>query len=118
MSWGFWLRGTWDLSPLTRDLNLYRCIGRQSLTHWTTREVLKSLLFKVTPLCTVCWGQPKSVQEDRDNSGRSHISMTCYNDQCYNDHVRMKSQGVMASRKSPEITVPAQKFLSQSVVVV
>ena len=43
MFWGFWLRGTWDLSPLTRDLNLYPCIGRQSLTHWTIKEVLEVL---------------------------------------------------------------------------
>ena len=35
----FWLRGMWDLSPPTRDRTLTPCIGKQSLNHWTTREV-------------------------------------------------------------------------------
>ena len=29
----------WDLSSLTRDGTCTLCIGRQSLNHWTTREV-------------------------------------------------------------------------------
>ena len=35
----FWLRGVWDLSSLTRDRTHTPCIGRQSLSHWTSREV-------------------------------------------------------------------------------
>ena len=35
----FWLRGMWDLSSLTRDQTRTPCIGRQSLNHWTAREV-------------------------------------------------------------------------------
>ena len=35
----FWLQGMWDLSSPTRDWILTPCIGRQSLNHWTTREV-------------------------------------------------------------------------------
>ena len=34
---GTW--GIWDLSPVTRDQTCTSCIGRQSLNHWTTREV-------------------------------------------------------------------------------
>ena len=36
---GFWLRGMWDLSSLTRDRTRTPCIGRRSLNHWTAREV-------------------------------------------------------------------------------
>ena len=32
-------RGTWDLTSLTRDQTGVPCIGRQSLNHWTSREV-------------------------------------------------------------------------------
>ena len=32
-----------DLSSLTWDLTHIPCIGRQSLNHWTTREVLETL---------------------------------------------------------------------------
>ena len=35
----FWPPGTWDLSSLTGDQTRSPCIGRQSLNHWTTREV-------------------------------------------------------------------------------
>ena len=38
---GFWPRGMWDCSSLTRDRTCTLCIGRQSLNHWTTREVPK-----------------------------------------------------------------------------
>ena len=37
--WFLWPRGMWDLSSLTRDPTHTPCIGRQSLNHWTTREV-------------------------------------------------------------------------------
>ena len=32
-------RGMWDLSSWTRDRTRTPCIGRQSLNHWTAREV-------------------------------------------------------------------------------
>ena len=35
----FWPQGLWDLSSLTRDQICTLPIGRQSLNHWTTREV-------------------------------------------------------------------------------
>ena len=35
----FWLQGMWDLSSPTRDQTHTRCIRRESLNHWTTREV-------------------------------------------------------------------------------
>ena len=35
----FWPQGMWDLSFWTRDWTCTPCIGRQSLNHWTTREV-------------------------------------------------------------------------------
>ena len=34
----------WHLSSLTRDQTDTPCIGRQSLNHWTTREVPTVLL--------------------------------------------------------------------------
>ena len=37
----FWPQGMWDLSSLTRDHTCSSCIGRQSLNHWTAREVPK-----------------------------------------------------------------------------
>ena len=35
----FWPWGMWDLSSPTRDWTHTPCIGRQSLNHWTAREV-------------------------------------------------------------------------------
>ena len=35
----FWPGGLWDLRSLTRDRTRTPCIGRQSLNHWTAREV-------------------------------------------------------------------------------
>ena len=35
----FWLQGTWDLSFPTRDWTCTPCTGRQSLNHWSAREV-------------------------------------------------------------------------------
>ena len=35
----FWSQGMWDLSSPTRDRTHTPCIGRQSLNHWTAREV-------------------------------------------------------------------------------
>ena len=42
----FWPRGMWDLSSPTTDQTCTLCIGRQSLNHWTTREVPKFINFK------------------------------------------------------------------------
>ena len=39
----FWSQGMRDLSFLTRDRTCTPCIGRQSLNHWTTREVSRIL---------------------------------------------------------------------------
>ena len=36
----FWLQGMWDLSSPTWDCTCTRCTERQSLNHWTAREVL------------------------------------------------------------------------------
>ena len=36
---GFWPKGMWDLSSLTRGQTCTLYIGRQILKHWTTREV-------------------------------------------------------------------------------
>ena len=35
-----WPQGMWDLSSWTRDRTRAPCTGRQSPSHWTTREVL------------------------------------------------------------------------------
>ena len=37
----------WDLSALTRDRTHAPCIGRQSLNHWTAREVLEEVYFDI-----------------------------------------------------------------------
>ena len=42
----FWPRGTWYLSSLTRDWTRIPCIGRQSLNHWTAREITMWFLVK------------------------------------------------------------------------
>ena len=40
----FWPQGMWDLSSSTWDWTHTHCIGRQSINHWTTREVPDSFL--------------------------------------------------------------------------
>ena len=55
----FWLRGMWNLSSPTRDRTCTPCIGRQSLNHWTMREVpdlfnVASRLFSSCCTC-FCW---------------------------------------------------------------
>ena len=35
-----WPQGMWDPSSLTRDRSYTLCIKKQSLNHWTSREVL------------------------------------------------------------------------------
>ena len=52
----FWLRGMWDLSSLTRDWTHATCVGRQSLNHWTTREVLVEILKRFKTLTySICF---------------------------------------------------------------
>ena len=46
-----WPRGMWDLSSLTRDRTLTPCIGRQSLDHWTAREVPGFFFFLPLKCC-------------------------------------------------------------------
>ena len=41
----FWPRGIWDFSSPTRDRTWTPCFGRQSLNHWTGREVPKKAAF-------------------------------------------------------------------------
>ena len=41
----FWTGGMWYLSSPTRDRTCTPCIGRQSLNHWTTREVPLQVTF-------------------------------------------------------------------------
>ena len=43
-----WLQGKGDLTSLTRDPTHTPCIGRQSLKHWTAREVPASVIFGVS----------------------------------------------------------------------
>ena len=50
----FWPRGMWDLSSPTRDRTLTPCIGRQSLNHWTTREVPALLIFRSGKRLGIC----------------------------------------------------------------
>ena len=51
----------WDLSALTRDWTHTPCVERQSINHWTTREVPKiqffihSLFLLLEPLLCVGW---------------------------------------------------------------
>ena len=47
----FWPRGMWDLSSPTRGQTWTLCFGRQSLNHWTTREVLKPCYLNMYMLC-------------------------------------------------------------------
>ena len=42
----FWPGGMWDLSFPSRDRTCNLCIGRPSLKHWTTREILYCTHFK------------------------------------------------------------------------
>ena len=42
----FWSLGTLDLSSTTRDETHTPCVRRQSLNHWTTREIRKTCFFK------------------------------------------------------------------------
>ena len=43
----FWLWGMWVLSFPTRDRICTLCIGRQSLNHWTTRDVLPFVFLNI-----------------------------------------------------------------------
>ena len=46
---GFWPRGMWEFSFLTRARTCTPCIGRQILNPWTAREVLGQILFIIGP---------------------------------------------------------------------
>ena len=50
-----WPQDMWELSFPTRDWTHTLYIGRQSLNHWTTREVLKVTYFKISisPLSSI-----------------------------------------------------------------
>ena len=50
----FWSRGMWDLSSPTRDRTRTPCIGRQSLNHWTAREVPTSSVLE-TDIWEASW---------------------------------------------------------------
>ena len=41
----FWPQGMWGLSSLIRDVTHTLCRGRQSLNHWTAREVPEKTYF-------------------------------------------------------------------------
>ena len=43
----FWPQVLWDLSSQIRDQTHTPCIGRQSLNHWTAREVPVSIYWKI-----------------------------------------------------------------------
>ena len=45
----------WSLRSLTRDLTHNHCIGRQSLNHWTAREVPDEMLFLSTIQRKLLW---------------------------------------------------------------
>ena len=42
-----WPSGMWNLSSLTRDQTCTPRIGRQSLNHWTAREVPQIIFLKI-----------------------------------------------------------------------
>ena len=42
----FWLWGMWDLGSPTRDGTFMPWVGRQTLNHWTTREVPTRTFFR------------------------------------------------------------------------
>ena len=46
-TWAQLLCSTWDLSSLTRDRTQVPCTSRQTLSHWTTREVPRTLFLNV-----------------------------------------------------------------------
>ena len=68
----FWLWGMWNLNSLTGDQTFTPCIEKQSLNHWTTKEVpfvvvvvvvqsLRCVRFFVTP----CWDHELLIAELR-----------------------------------------------------
>ena len=44
----------WDLISLIRDRNSAPCIRRESLNHWTTREVSNLFLLIIYKLIVIC----------------------------------------------------------------
>ena len=55
LCFGFWSQGMWDLSALTRDEGHAPCIARQSLNHWTAKEIPTLLVLSDMSLCCCCW---------------------------------------------------------------
>ena len=58
----FWLQGMWDLSSPTRGETCIPCTGKQSLNHWTAREVPHVIIldsfkiyWKSWPLSSLIW---------------------------------------------------------------
>ena len=41
----FWLRGPWDPGSPARHRTCTSCIGRQSLHHWTAREIPRAFFW-------------------------------------------------------------------------
>ena len=54
----FWPRGMWDLSSPTRDRTPTPCTGRQSLNHWTAREVPATGVLYLCSSRLTSWGFP------------------------------------------------------------
>ena len=54
----------WDLSSLTRDQTHTLCIGRQSLNHWTSREVPAFVFIS-------CFKEHESNLEQEENTSRN-----------------------------------------------
>ena len=75
----FWPRGMWDLSSLTRDQTRTPCVGRQSLNHWTVREVLTirfSTVEAIGDLHKNCFGRVmKRVQERTEGEKLETVSV-------------------------------------------
>ena len=57
----FWLWGMWDISFLTRGQTNTPYIGRRSLNHWTTREVLVICILdmKFATIISICSQMPE-----------------------------------------------------------
>ena len=59
------LRGMWDLSSQTRNRTCTPCLGRQSLNHWPTREVLLWRPWLIIHLLKISSGLGKEGNEAR-----------------------------------------------------
>ena len=67
--WLFWPRGLWGLSPSLRDQTHTPGTGRQSLSHWTTREVPWAPFLKwMNWVCLWLWGEAKVHSRDQNTT--------------------------------------------------